>query len=61
MSWVVIAAALMSMAAVILTVIAAVVNHRTSFDNIVRLEETNRRLGEALKNLEDLERWVDEQ
>ena len=61
MSWVVIAAALMSMAAVILTVIAAVVNHRTSFDNLVRLEETNRRLGKALKDLEDLERWVDEQ
>lgn len=56
-----IAAALMSMAAVILTVIAAVVNHRTSFDNLVRLEETNRRLGKALKDLEDLERWVDEQ
>jgi hypothetical protein len=58
-SWVVIAAALLSIVAVIFTVIAAVINHRTSFDNMVRLEETNRRLGKALKDLEDLKRWVD--
>jgi hypothetical protein len=58
-SWVVIAAALLSIVAVIFTVIAAVINHRTSFDNLVRLEETNRRLGKALKDLEDLKRWVD--
>lgn len=61
MSWVVIATSVIAIAAVILTVITAVINHRTSFDHIVRLEETNRRLERALKELEDLERWVDEQ
>jgi type II secretory pathway component PulJ len=61
MSWMVIAAALMSMVAVIITVVTAVINHQTAFANMARLDETNRRLGKVLKDLEDLERWVDEQ
>ena len=61
MSWMVIAASVLAIVAVIFTVVAAVLNHRTSFNNLVLLEDTNRRLEKALKDLEDLERWVDEQ
>jgi uncharacterized membrane protein YphA (DoxX/SURF4 family) len=57
-SWVVIASSVLAIVAVIFTVVAAVINHRTWFVHIVRLEETNRRLEKALKDIEDLERWV---
>ncbi len=61
MSWMVIAAALMSMAAVIITVVTAVINHQTAFAYMARLDATFRRLEKVLMDLQDLERWVDEQ
>ena len=61
MSWTVIAALVLATAAVVLTIVTAVIHHRTAFANMARLDATNRRLEKVLKDLEDLERWVDEQ
>lgn len=61
MSWIVISALVLATAAVILTIVTAVIHHQTAFNNMARLDETNRRLEKVLKDLEDLERWVDEQ